>query len=518
MPSDVEESGESTSDDKEEEASAMGGNASTKKCLKQASSGEEDSPEEEEDEEVTFSTSADASDASLTNGGKRKAPKDSWKYRRRKKMNGESTPEMPSQPLRRSSRLSSSDSSSGESSDHLGTRSWSKQSSRRVSASSVNNGNIMPKKNNSNGRRSEKHMDADTFHLLTDFYQANPYPTNKEFLTLEKKTKMSPKRLMYWFSNRRRRDGTAVRRVKKDVPDSSNDVSEDLFAKDLGQVDENKVGKDQSAVGQQRGLDEPSLVEAKTNVKKKRGRPLGSFSSLDSSSRRILDDFYHSNAFPSSSDIRTLVQSTGLDGKKIKYFFSRKRARDGLSNDVEKAVGPLNMGPPRESNEDGVASGEAIGTLDTFACLIDKCDYSSHCRWNLTRHLRGNHDIDPWACKRCMRFYRPGEATNHPCGTATKVQVKKVGTSSEKPCPSSSASASSSRSKGDGSIKDLMSSLSRAPSGKKVAEAAGVDTVMVSYAENSLFRRSGGRLEVVMVNHDQFDAVQRFIQGTAMVS
>jgi len=504
-------SNEESEADSEENEDIMGGRTSKEKVKNVAASDEESKSSEEE---VTFSTSASSSDASGPNGGKRKATKDSWKYRRRKKEVLETSDEemyegMEVKHLRRTSQLSSSSSSSSssdssfanESSDHLGTRSWSKQSTRRVSG--VSNGNDASHANSNkllNGRRSEKHMDEHTFKLLTDFYRVNPYPTKKEFRQLEKTTGMTPKRLMYWFSNRRRRDGTAVRREKKEYAFNGEDANERV----LEQTSEEHQNS--------------PVVERK---KKRKGRPTGLVSHFEDRPRQILLEFYLSKPFPTSEDLTALTESTGLERKKVRHFFSHRRAKEGLKSFEDKTFAEKTLEdkfneetvPNKKETEEDGDCGEAIGTLDSFACLIRECDYSTHCRWNLTRHLRGNHEIDPWACKQCFRFYRPEKAQSHECSPRKrKKRIIKEIKMKKRLLPKSLP-----QSKGDGSLKDLMGTLLRPPMGKKVAEEPGVDSAMASNAENALFRRSRGTLEVVMVNGDQYDAVQRYIRGTNMV-
>jgi len=488
---------------------------------------------EEEEEEGASSEGEDASFSnSSADSGKRKLAKDEWKYRRRKKrkssaISDDSDDEEPPQ-RRRSLRLSSD---SSEENFQGGTRSWVKPK-----LSNAKNGNVS---DDVKIVRSKKHMDEHVFHLLTDFYRANPYPSKQDFRKLEKLTEMSSKRLLYWFSNRRRRDGVAVKRPPKDASrDQASDVDGDQDVRDTSDQDvsdfsEKKDDSDVSAEAVEES--EASDVDRVPLKRKKKGRPTGQVEHFNDN-RQILLDFYKSNPYPNAAEVAALMEKSGLEKTKIRHFFSRRRGKDGITREnhvkTEASSDSSSSEDARES-DDGDAEEEkpasvevpngAVGTLDTYACLLPNCDYSSHCRWNLTRHLRGQHDIDPWACRACQRFYRPEEATDHPCGPGLKrfnpkktIETTKAvkATKTVKKLPKV-LSPKASR-KGDVSLKDLMSSLSRPPPGKKALEANGQKTKMVSYAENGLFIRNG-RLEVIMVNGDQYDAVQRFMNGLNMV-
>ncbi len=375
--------------------------------------------------------------------------------------------------------------------EFLGTRSWTRQAkinSTKFSRTNGNNNNIPNGKGSSTYSKCKRKIEStdDRKAILYGFYHNNPYPSKRDFAQLQKKTGMSPKSLLYWFSNRRRRDDIAVKRTPKgNIDRNDEDAKREQEVLDVKRrLAEIRAKK--SAKRPQSSKRCAKLVENSADREPaKRGRPRISFPAKNP--KKILLEFYQSNPNPSKSQLQDLEKVTGLPRKKIRDFISYRRRRDLKShqstNDVQDDQ-KEDHGIP----EDRVSG--VIGSVKDFSCLVCRT-YRTDKRPNLLRHLRKVHSQKPKVCKRCLFVFDKAAYRSHPCflrSIQKQAKPKEI-----------SAEQKHEQKRYRELLKNFAVEDSMPKSGK------------------GFFERNG-KLEVFMVNHSQYKAVQRFIWGDTSIS
>ena len=572
---------------------------------------DEDGISDKDDEKVSFSnhsasnTSSSSSNSSSDseyeerpvkkipngNGKRKKKPKDDellWDFRRRRKKRSNSASS--------SSEASESPSSSmnllrealerGRHKDveevsHLGTRSWKKEAAIVASRCVTNNNETCIKE-----YKSDRYHSTDTQSILYSFYrEKTPYPKKNDFEHLEKATGLTYKRILYWFSNRRRRDGLAnskqkqqpqtsdlreklqsIRKRKEDMKKPITTEQKAVMAAFYQDRTPYPTKEDFEVLGSETGLPMKRLLyyfsnrrrrEGIVNTKKpkiesnedvKEQKELQAEEDLDNlktqedvddfkteedqsqeesvsqgeenqepiskEHEEILSKFYENvSPYPKRKDFQELIEQTDLSKERLKFYFSRRRRKEGVKN----AKKQRNQAREKDAKDDDKSSKAEIveahksakveiGTEDVigsslngdFECFL--CGkYSSRKRPYLLKHVREIHRVSPKVCKRgCFKVYRKDAYWDHPClaSKMKKAKTKPQETLNKKKEPPTFYSSR---------YRKLLKKLNN----EKGASKNKKECLSESVARSRFLRN--GKLELVMVTGEQYQAVLDFL-------
>ena len=567
------------------------------------------------------SSSDDSSSSSESENGSEEAKrKDEWKYRRRKKSppdkttrmakanNNQSnikpssknsttsgrnrfdssdelaTPESMSSspekaqtaPKRRKSIIRASRLDNSES--NLGTRSWNKKPGDGTDSAVLNRETMdVPLKeeeteedgdravepeaeagtSGTNRSSSERYHTPEQMRIMLDFYRQKHYPSKEDFLMLEQRTGLSPKKLLYWFSNRRRRKNDLAKEtpnprgrrphsspVKVELPPPpatpsavlSDPDDQKFFMVQFFKTNPYPTREEMRQIGERIGLTEKKVFYWFSNRRRKE-KPEGFVSR-----KQPKDEESISPERPLRPKMETA--SSGLDSDSNRTPSRAKKQRDSSvpsdANDhqespssserevdggeifkVEETVSetpePVEADRPKKMADMKieVAEGEAIGDASDaprYSCRL--CKYVTETgRGNLLRHFRDTHKMKPKFCKRCKLVYLKNAAfkSHKPCSNGTEAKAADKDESDDPEVSFSSPER----------VTVKREQLSQKPQffsqrykklldrlGSKSRKDQSVDEV----AAGSPFQRNG-KLELVMVTQGQFNAVQDFIGG-----
>ena len=343
--------------------------------------------------------------------------------------------------------------------------------------------------------KSSRYYDPALSEFLEKKYSENKYPSKDDFKAMESECTLTANKILYWFTNRRRRD-------KEPIPSPSR--------------------------GRKRNP--PSTNHAETEEQ-----------------RKALIDFFNQNPYPSKDDLAQLERDIGMPRKKVFYWFCNRRRKEKPEGFVKRKIKKT-----EEVYEPTTVEAGCIGLGAGWRCL--QCDYGSNNRQNLFRHFRVSHSLSAKYCKKCAKIFKKDEYFTHPClknasngdcksplkGEArvmdlSDIVVPKVFDSEGESCDEKtfknsflkhSLSDTSSSSDDDdaepmytrtptkaelkspnkfysGRYKELLTRL-----GSKANKNADLHEVL----ERNRFHRNG-KLELSMVTGDQFDAVLEFINS-----
>jgi hypothetical protein len=366
---------------------------------------------------------------------------------------------------------------------------------------------------------------------LYEFYVNKPYPTRADFIDLERSTGLTQKKLLYWFSNRRRRDDIAVRR--KPSPEKCGNKNghsnkpEELLSKEEKEkadlrkkLEEIRARKRVQETTEEEDDHEEDMTTQEADEtegnESESARPTALFKPK-SEEDKFLMEFYKKDPYPRKADFPEMQERTGWDSRKIHNWFSNRRRRDG----IVKSRSPRENGDKEDSGKiqkeivDGI-----LADANDFSCRV--CNFITKCRPNLLRHLRKYHKLPPKHCKKCRLVFLKPEYRSHSCFSEASGQKRRHRSRSKKP-PDKEASPSRSKSPKcySSRYKSLLKSLGGKNHGsskkdkrkrKKTKEGLDLQESLLS----SPFHRNG-KFEVVMVTGEQFDAVQSFLAGGRMV-
>ena len=542
-----------------------------------------------EDEVVSFKSSSEESEfeqrvEKITNGDDDRAMNDDtplWNYRRRRKKkppnsdssSGENNSQKENQAengvstsvkLMKKSKLRKSLGSSSSLDNNCGTRSWKKQTeipTKRLSSNNNNddvdtnaNEDLEGEAETAGGGtlgaikayKSDRYHSADTQTILYQFYrEKTAYPRRPDFVHLEAATGLTYKRILYWFSNRRRRDGLANSKKKKD----ENSPKEEVVVKDLREK-----------------------LERMRRMKKE-----------EEEQKKVLAEFYGGvSPYPTKDDFKKLGQKTGLSAKRLMYYFSNRRRKDGIVNSKKEIKEKISMNNKADINgekdvddddddeQEVLINGndvehvvdsspsmdeeakfaetkketetEAIANVASSKAVVDRITisedsegvigsckngfrcflcgkFSTSCRPNLLRHMRVLHKIHPKACKRaCLLVYRKEVYWDHPCLAASKYKGVKKKSKSDATSTSTETEAETTADEKKRRTPPKFYSSRYRKLLKKLNNEKGRlnnnqrEECLSDAMARSRFHRNG-KLELVMVTADQFNAVQEFILG-----
>ena len=207
--------------------------------------------------------------------------------------------------------------------------------------------------------KSDRYYDPGLNEYLEKKYNEDKYPSKDGFRAMEVECGLAANKILYWFSNKRRRDKECIAAASK---------------------------------GRKKKL--PGEVKSEVETEEQ---------------KQILLAFFEQNPYPSKEEFAKLEQDTGLGEKTIFYWFSNKRRKDkpdGFTSRKIKKDDP-------ESFEPTTVEAGCIGLGQGWRCL--QCQYSSHCRQNLFRHFRISHGINAKYCKKCDKIFSKNEYFMHPC-------------------------------------------------------------------------------------------------------
>ena len=330
-----------------------------------------------ESESSSSSSSSSSSDASSSETDEAKR-KDEWKYRRRKKSPPDKTttnrmakannnqsngkpssdncttsekygddPQTSTEPKRRKSLIRASRLEQNTE-NNLGTRSWNKNKD----APTVNSEEVMepplkeeeeervvkPEAGTSSGgiqktSPSERYHTPEQMRIMLDFYRQKHYPSKEDFLVLEQRTGLSPKKLLYWFSNRRRRKN------------------------DLAKETPNPRGRrphSSTSAAMKAELLPPLLPSVATSSHAEETTAAAAVLSDPDDQKFFMVQFFKTNPYPTREEMRQIGERIGLTEKKVFYWFSNRRRK-------EKPEGFVSRKQPQQPKDEGEGSASASG-------------------------------------------------------------------------------------------------------------------------------------------------------------
>ena len=147
-----------------------------------------------------------------------------------------------------------------------------------------------------NKSSAERYHTPEQMRIMLDFYRQKHYPSKEDFIALERETGLSPKKLLYWFSNRRRRKN------------------------DLAKETPNPRGRrphQSSSVAKAELL--PPLPPTPT--------PAAVLDDPDDQ-KFFMVQFFKTNPYPTREEMRQIGERIGLTEKKVFYWFSNRRRKE----------------------------------------------------------------------------------------------------------------------------------------------------------------------------------------------
>ena len=457
--------------------------------------------------------------------------------------------------------------------ENVGTRSW-----KKVSPEAKRNNNVEISEGSREGAsdesqrpddprfadyKSERYHSSDQLQILLAFYEKNHYPCKEDFSALEIQTGLSPKKLLYWFSNRRRRNND----LAKDTPNPRGRRPRSSQASSLSMAE---ITADSTS--------------PLTGMVKKEERAVEEVPIEDADDQKyFMLQFFKTNPYPTKEEMRQIGDRIGLSEKKVFYWFSNRRRKDKPQGFVSRkakteeasaerkpfagsttddgspipepnrqnssspgvtpsksprrsrnasATTPSKNDTENESNEnaplepqtppaprDEPVEGVIGSAVDGYFCRL--CAYTTDTgRPNLLRHFRDTHKLRPKHCKKCRLVYAKDLFEGHtPCLGGTKPEPCETDDEDTEVTISPSAAKAAARARRCSTpdktqkpqfysrrYKNLLKELGAKPGKDQSLDEA------VTAPSLSPFKRNG-KLELVMVTKGQFNAVQEFILG-----